>query len=136
MIKDTPMTKNDIVSFIQQMIRNFYQSSDQVLLDKIANSKSFEDLELTPLEITKLIMSCEERFGVDLGEGNFSSIQELIDKLSEFIEPEGDKLPDPPAEISVPETPAEGDEVVEKASDESEEKTEEETTEDTSSKEE
>ena len=134
------MTKNDIVSFIQQMIRNFYQSSDQVLLDKIANSKSFEDLELTPLEITKLIMSCEERFGVDLGEGNFSSIQELIDKLSEFIEPEeDDRLLDPPAdpaETFVPETPAEGDEVVEKASDEGEEKTEEETTEDTSSKEE
>lgn len=114
------MTRDGIFSFIQSMIQKFYQSSDRLLVNRIANSTSFEDLELTPTEVSRLIMSCEEKFGVDLGDAEYTSIQEVIDTLMSVADivnaatsseestdasEDNDQLP-PPETIEIPDMPA------------------------------
>ena len=114
------MTRDGIFSFIQSMIQKFYQSSDRLLVNRIANSTSFEDLELTPTEVSRLIMSCEEKYGVDLGDAEYTSIQEVIDTLMSVADivnaatsseestdasEDSDKLP-PPETSEIPYMPA------------------------------
>jgi hypothetical protein len=101
------------------MIQQFYRSNDKALTDKIAQSTSFEDLELVPSEVARIMMSCEEKYCVDLGDELYPSIQSIIDAIMSVQTPaEDDKLPDPPPEIFIPETDAEGDEIVAKDMDE------------------
>lgn len=137
------MDRNEIFSFIQGMIQRFYRSNDKVLIDKINNSTSFTELNLVPNEVARIVMSCEEKYHVDLGMEPYTSIQSVIDALMSVAdkpvteadnvdESEGklddnDKLPDPPPEIFIPETDAEGDELVEKAMDEGDQDNGEET---------
>lgn len=115
------MTRDGIFSFIQSMIQKFYQSSDRLLVNRIANSTSFEDLELTPTEVSRLIMSCEEKYGVDLGDAEYTSIQEVVDTLMSVADivnattsseestdtsEDNDQLPPPPETIEIPDMPA------------------------------
>lgn len=115
------MDRNEIVSYIQSMIQQFYHSNDKALSDKIANSQSFGDLELTPPEIARLIMSCEEKYHVDLGNAMYPSIQSIVDALmsvadtvnatdnaneSEGKPDDNDQLPPPPESIEIPDMPA------------------------------
>ena len=100
------MDRNEIVSYIQSMIQQFYRSNDKALNDKIANSTSFADLELTPPEIRKLIMSCEEKYYTDLGDGPYTSIQSVVDALMSVADAANatsndDQLPPPPESIDI-----------------------------------
>lgn len=117
------MDRNEIVSYIQSMIQGFYHSNDKALIDKIANSQSFDELELTPPEVARLIMSCEEKYAVDLGDAVYPSIQSIADALMSVADvvnaannsekpanapeeekyDEDDQMPPPPESITIPE---------------------------------
>lgn len=115
------MNRDEIFSYIQSLIQQFYRSNDKALSDKIAQSTSFEDLELVPNEIARIIMSCEEKYSVDLGDEPYPSIQSVIDALMSVADvvnaaknnetsanasEDDEKLPPPPETIEIPDMPA------------------------------
>ena len=116
------MDRNEIFSFIQGMIQRFYRSNDKVLIDKINNSTSFTELNLVPNEVARIVMSCEEKYHVDLGMEPYTSIQSVVDALmsvadkpvteadnvdeSEGKPDDNDQLPPPPESIEIPDMPA------------------------------
>ena len=107
--------QNEILEFIESLIQKFYHTKSNRIHDLVEKSTSLEDLKLTNNEFVRLIMGCEEKFLVNLGDGSsIKSIQDLVNNIADQVNARNagsqdqsnedetdDKLPDPPEEINI-----------------------------------